>query len=49
MYAVSTALPNVVEAEKLHRKWYGLFRDLFIEANPVPIKTALAPEAEADR
>jgi 4-hydroxy-tetrahydrodipicolinate synthase len=36
------AAGNVVEAEKLHRKWYGLFRDLFIESNPVGIKTALA-------
>jgi 4-hydroxy-tetrahydrodipicolinate synthase len=30
------------EAEQLHRKLYPLFRDLFIEANPVPVKTALA-------
>jgi 4-hydroxy-tetrahydrodipicolinate synthase len=30
------------EAEIMHRKYYPLFRDLFIEANPVPIKTALA-------
>jgi 4-hydroxy-tetrahydrodipicolinate synthase len=30
------------EAEQLHRKFYPLFRDLFIETNPVPIKTALA-------
>ena len=30
------------EAEQLHRKFYPLFRDLFIEANPVPVKTALA-------
>jgi 4-hydroxy-tetrahydrodipicolinate synthase len=30
------------EAEQLHRKFYPLFRDLFIEPNPVPIKTALA-------
>ena len=30
------------EAELLHRKLYPLFRDLFIEANPVPVKTALA-------
>ena len=29
-------------AEKLHRKLYPLFRDLFIEANPVPVKTAMA-------
>ena len=30
------------EAEQLHRSYYPLFRDLFIEANPVPVKTALA-------
>jgi 4-hydroxy-tetrahydrodipicolinate synthase len=30
------------EAEQLHRKFYPLFRDLFIEANPVPAKMALA-------
>jgi 4-hydroxy-tetrahydrodipicolinate synthase len=30
------------EAEALHRKWYPLFRDLFIEPNPIPAKTALA-------
>jgi len=30
------------EAEQLHRKFYPLFRDLFIEANPVPVKMALA-------
>ena len=30
------------EAEELHRRYYPLFRDLFIEANPVPVKTALA-------
>ena len=31
-----------VEAEQMHRKFYPIFRDLFIEANPVPVKTALA-------
>jgi len=30
------------EAEQLHRKFYPIFRDLFVEANPVPVKTALA-------
>jgi len=30
------------EAEQMHRKFYPLFRDLFIESNPVPVKTALA-------
>lgn len=30
------------EAAELHHRHYPLFRDLFIEANPVPVKTALA-------
>jgi len=29
-------------AERLHRRMFGLFKDLFIEPNPVPVKTALA-------
>jgi 4-hydroxy-tetrahydrodipicolinate synthase len=29
-------------AEKLHRKMMPLFKDLFIEPNPVPVKSALA-------
>src|SRR5438477_6664348 len=29
-------------ALKLHEKYYPLFKDLFIESNPVPIKAALA-------
>ncbi len=33
---------KVQEAERLHRRLYPLFRDLFVETNPVPIKTALA-------
>ncbi len=33
---------RATEAEQLHRKYYPLFRDLFIEANPVPVKTALS-------
>ena len=30
------------EAEKIHRRLYPLFRDLFIESNPVPTKVAIA-------
>lgn len=33
---------KAVEAEKIHRRLYPIFRDLFIEANPVPCKTAIA-------
>lgn len=29
-------------ARALHARWYPLFKDLFIEPNPVPVKTALA-------
>ena len=33
---------NLDEARQLHRKFFGLFKDLFIEPNPVPAKTALS-------
>lgn len=33
---------NYVLAEKMHRKFYGVFTDLFIESNPVPVKAAMA-------
>ena len=33
---------DIARAQALHQKFYPLFRDLFIEPNPVPIKTALA-------
>ena len=29
-------------AQKLHAKFYPLFKDLFIETNPIPVKAALA-------
>jgi len=32
---------DLKSAEKLHRKLVPLFKDLFIEPNPVPVKTAL--------
>jgi 4-hydroxy-tetrahydrodipicolinate synthase len=32
----------MAEAREAHGKFYPLFRDLFIEANPIPIKTALS-------
>ena len=36
------AAGNAEKALELHLKYYCLFRDEFIETNPVPIKTALA-------
>jgi len=33
---------KISEAQKLHAKFYPLFKDLFIETNPVPVKAALA-------
>jgi 4-hydroxy-tetrahydrodipicolinate synthase len=33
---------NTAKAGELHRKFFRLFKDLFIEPNPVPAKTALA-------
>jgi 4-hydroxy-tetrahydrodipicolinate synthase len=34
------------DARTLHVHWYALFKDLFIEPNPVPAKTALALRGE---
>jgi 4-hydroxy-tetrahydrodipicolinate synthase len=33
---------DVARAGELHQQYYPLFRDLFVESNPVPIKHALA-------
>jgi 4-hydroxy-tetrahydrodipicolinate synthase len=33
---------RIAEAQKLHTRFYPLFKDLFIETNPVPVKAALA-------
>jgi 4-hydroxy-tetrahydrodipicolinate synthase len=36
------AAGKATAALKLHQKYYPLFKDLFIETNPVPVKAALA-------
>ncbi len=36
------AAGRVSAALKLHQKYYPLFKDLFVETNPVPVKAALA-------
>jgi 4-hydroxy-tetrahydrodipicolinate synthase len=36
------AMGKPAVALKLHRKFYPLFKDLFLETNPVPVKAALA-------
>lgn len=36
------AAQRLAEARKLHAKFYPLFKDLFLETNPVPVKAALA-------
>ncbi len=33
---------DMMGARELHRLYYALFRDLFIDTNPIPVKTALA-------
>ena len=33
---------DVSTAQRLHHKYYPVFKDLFIETNPVPVKAALA-------
>lgn len=32
---------NSTEAREIHLRYYRLFKDLFIESNPIPVKTAL--------
>jgi 4-hydroxy-tetrahydrodipicolinate synthase len=36
------ALGKTSVALKLHQKFYPVFKDLFIETNPTPVKAALA-------
>jgi 4-hydroxy-tetrahydrodipicolinate synthase len=38
----AVASGQVREAAQIHHKYYGLFKDLFVETNPVPVKAALA-------
>jgi len=33
---------NLADAREMHRTFYPLFRDLFIDTNPIPVKAALA-------
>jgi 4-hydroxy-tetrahydrodipicolinate synthase len=35
-------MDKFAEARELHRLYYPLFRDLFIDTNPIPVKAALA-------
>jgi 4-hydroxy-tetrahydrodipicolinate synthase len=30
------------EAQRLHARWYPLFKQLFVETNPIPVKSAMA-------
>lgn len=39
---------KIAEAEKMHRALYPIFKDLFIESNPVPVKAALARQGLID-
>ena len=38
----SFARGDARKAEQLHAKFYPVFKDLFVETNPVPVKAALA-------
>ena len=33
---------NYAAAREIHRKYYPIFRDLFVESNPIPVKAAMA-------
>jgi 4-hydroxy-tetrahydrodipicolinate synthase len=32
---------NIKEALKIHAKYFPLFRNLFLETNPIPVKAAM--------
>jgi 4-hydroxy-tetrahydrodipicolinate synthase len=38
----AAAAGDYTKARKLHDQYHPLFRDLFIETNPIPVKAALA-------
>jgi 4-hydroxy-tetrahydrodipicolinate synthase len=38
----AAAAGDFAAARRLHEQWHPLFRDLFIETNPIPVKAALA-------
>ncbi len=38
----AAASGDIVSAERMHRRLFPLLKDLFIEPNPVPVKTAMA-------
>jgi 4-hydroxy-tetrahydrodipicolinate synthase len=39
---------KITEAQRLHARYYPLFKDLFLETNPVPVKAALAMLGQMD-
>jgi len=42
------AAGKVAEAQRIHAKFYPLFKDLFLETNPAPVKAALAMMGQMD-
>lgn len=40
---------NAEKAKMLHQKFYSLFRDLFLETNPIPIKAAMSMNGLLDK
>ena len=36
------AAGDIAKAQKLHHQLYPLFKDLFLETNPIPVKAALS-------
>jgi 4-hydroxy-tetrahydrodipicolinate synthase len=42
------AAGRVAEAQRLHDRYYGIFKDLFLETNPAPVKAALAMLGQAE-
>ena len=42
------AAGDVKKAMRLHHKFYQLFKDMFVETNPIPVKAALAMMGEIE-
>jgi 4-hydroxy-tetrahydrodipicolinate synthase len=42
------AMGKIEAAQRLHHKFYPLFRNLFLETNPIPVKAALAMMREIE-
>ena len=48
MMVKAYAMGKIETAQKIHEKFFQLFKNLFLETNPIPIKAALAMLGEIE-